>query len=423
MNRNPVIDPLRETLREPRDLPMAPDADDMLRRVRRARRRRTNTLAASGAAALAVVALAAGTVVTRFTGTPTTGPATQPNAAATIPATPQAPADLAPGLVLPAGEQVRFADAEHVYAVLMPQSAQPYTDTTLSVAASGDGGRTWQVHPVPGTAQSALNGALPVQLQVLDASRIVLHVSPPQFSADAGATWTPLPNPVGVVDTIPAGGGAIVGVEAGGGLRVVVVRPDGTTAKLAHVPPGGYEPNYVSTTVTMAADGSAWITGSDGTSDPRQFVSRDRGRSWTELHAPGDSGVMLWSVENGTTIFVFDPKRYDAWRSTDGGQNWTRLPLPGNAAGVFMTPMLDRGDGSLLVGGVNTAETYLLAPGASEFQILPWDAHVRATRIGAGYLQAAGSETPEEVNGRPTAYLISPDRAHWVALPFKPFMR
>jgi photosystem II stability/assembly factor-like uncharacterized protein len=419
---NPVVDPLRDALRHPTDLPPVPDPDEMLRRIARARRRRANTLA-SGVALLAVVALATGTAVARRPDSAAPAPGAPASAMPTISPSSSALPNLAPGLALSVAPWVWFADANHVFTVLTRCSAAPETVCTLSVAATADGGQRWQVHPVPGTIKTRDRPyRLPEVMRVLDASRIVMQVSPPVFSADAGATWTTLPEPNRVVDTIPVGGAATIVVNAGGTLGVVVLLPDGTTARLAHAPAGAYSPDYADAYVRMSADGSAWISASDGQSAQRVFVSRDRGRTWDEIHMPKEADLALLSTDNGRTVFLVDPKRDDLWRSVDGGKHWVRMPLPFNhTSNLEMAPFLDRGDGSLLIGDTEKAQTYLLAPDSNEFQLLPWDEHLRATRIGAGYLQQSDTEAPTaRYGGSPSAFLISADRVHWTTLPFEP---
>lgn len=391
---------LREELQHLAALPQ-PDAVGMLRRVSR-RRRRNGISAAAGA--LSVLAIVMGTVLT-VGGSPSRPPAVAP------------PVNLAV-----AGQpQVYFVDADHGFALA---SSCPAAATVCGVwlANTSDGGRSWQAHQVPDlTYPNAGEGADPrVSLRVLDASRATLDGYDGDrrwFTTDAGATWTqPSPRPDGVVDSIPVNGLAQVESNAGAPIGIVVLLPDGRSARLATPPVAPLTESM--TDVTVGTDGSAWVEGSD---DDRSwlFVSRDRGRSWKQVPLPAELAepgrphrtTGRLAVYDGRTAFLVDAYGYRLWRTADDGRHWEPLTVPvtkpSEDVGLMASP---EADGGLTIFDILTGQGYTLKGNGDRF-VPVIAAEVRpSTRIGARFLAGSGE------SGREPPYFHSPDRRTWTEL-------
>jgi photosystem II stability/assembly factor-like uncharacterized protein len=320
---------------------------------------------------------------------------------------------------LPAGAtldepgHVYFADADHGVALLRHCGA----DTCQAwLARTEDGGVTWTGDPVEG-----LSGPrrppfeMRVRLRALDANRIALDSYDRDrrwFTADAGRTWTELSqDPKVTIDELPADG--IATVAAGPLPQVVgvrVLRGDGTTAQLAHAP--DVQMAGLNQDVIVAADGSAWLQGSDG-QRPYAFLSRDRGRSWTSVPMPADAGPGVGnaglSTSDGKHAYLVDSWRFLAWRTTDDGRTWQSLRVS------IAKP---------------TEEVGLRGFADAEGGLLLYDLMTRASyRFGPDHLTAGAAETLPGSHGTNGRRLMWVDRAggpyehssdgrNWRRLPF-----
>ncbi|MEV4539669.1 hypothetical protein AB0J82_38430 [Asanoa sp. NPDC049518] len=377
----------------------AQEADPVPRLASR-RRWRTGIIAASGA--LAVLATAAGIVL---------AVGRSPSAPAAVPP----PADLAVAGV----PQVHFVDVDHGFALASSCPAAA-GECEVWLASTSDGGTTWQSHQVPGlTHPNAAEGADPrVTLRVLDASRVALDGYDGDrrwFTTDAGATWTrPSPQPDGVVDSIADNGLAQVESNAGAPIGIVVLLPDGRSARLATAPVAPMI--ELATDVTFAADGSAWVEGSD---DERSwlFVSRDRGRSWNEVPLPAQAAepgrphrtLGRLAVHDGRTAFLVDANGYRLWRTTDDGRRWEPLtsPIGKPAEDVGLTVSAEP-DGGLTAFDILTGRSFTLRGNT----FVAAAEQRPASRVGARFLTGSGASFREP------PYVHSADRQTWTELRF-----
>jgi hypothetical protein len=251
------------------------------------------------------------------------------------------------------------------------------SDCELWITSTVDGGGTWRWRRVPGRSYPRddttwLNlrawGAGLVYLDDLVPSR------PALFSADGGATWVERPStPQGTVDEIPPG--APTTVEPGDepqSIRISVLRPDGTAGWLTAAPPAHFS-RYPTEPVT-GQDGSVWVRGGDDTR-PWLFVTRDRGRTWTEVPLPPDayaetlaSNGGFLETWDGRTVYLVDQWRYRVWRTTDDGQRWQEIEAtPKPTVDVPMLPAATP-DGGLMLNDSSGRQVYAVGPTGSRFE-------------------------------------------------------
>jgi hypothetical protein len=409
---------LRAGLHDPSWPGQIPDADDLLRHVVRARRRRPTLIAAC----LAILVVAAGATYVVAGGSLRAAPPVS----GTTTASPT-PSDFA----LSWPPQVYFADGRHGFAVLkscasvpthspLPNGQLP-RDCPIYVAATDDGGLSWRPRAVPGVTAPDRTDLGSSVLSGADADHLALQ---PQlggsavFSADGGRTWTALPAAVGTVDEVPAGGIAviIVGRTGPGPDSVTVIGPDGVTARLAHPPAIGRPVVGIGSEVGVAADGALWIHVMAEGLPSWDFVSRDHGRTWFEVHGPTGTGAL--SLTSGPNLFAADETTHTLWTSKDG-QRWDQVPLPFSTAGAVHLAYEPRADGSLLIGDVTHGRTYLIPAGTLQVTEVPVDEHMFAQHVGSGCIKAVGPGAPFNFSStRPTAYDFAPDCVHWGRFPF-----
>jgi len=309
--------------------------------------------------------------------------------------------------------QVHFVDADHGFAL----ASSCADDCGVWLANTSNGGTSWQSHQVPGLTYPDAQDPR-VTLRVLDASRVALDGYDGDrrwFTTDAGATWTEPPvRPDGVVDSIPANGLAQVESNAGAPIGIVVLLPDGRSARLATPPVAPL--TEVMTDVMVGADGSAWV---EGGSDDRSwlFVSRDRGRSWSEVPLPAAAAepgrpqrtTGRLAVSDGRTAFLVDASGYRLWRTTDDGRRWEPLtsPIVKPSEDVGLTASAEA-DGGLTVFDVLTGRSFTLRGNG----FVPAAEQRPAARVGARFLAGGGA------SGREPPYAHSADRQTWTELRF-----
>jgi photosystem II stability/assembly factor-like uncharacterized protein len=371
----------------------APDTSAMLGRVRR-RRRRGRLIA--GLSALAVLVVAVGAVL-----------ALRPADPAPIPAA-EVPADAR----MTDPPQLYFADPDHGFA-LLTRCAGSACEGWLGTTA--DGGRSWQAHQVPGLVG---NGRDPhVRLRVLDATRVALDAweEPTRwFTADAGRTWAQRSRqPEGTVAEVPPTGLATIETNAGRPMGVLVLLPDGRTARLATPPPA---PIIAALDDAMVgADGSLWLQGGN---DDRSwlYVTRNRGRTWAEvpmpagLNGPGRTGSTMLRPDDGHLVYAVDQQARAVWRTTDDGRHWRRLTLalPAKTEDAGVVALAQRGGGLLVLDPIGGQQ---YSVGAGEDRFKPAGPVQTVGPIGARYLRG----TPRDP--QPT-YAHSVDGRDWTEFPF-----
>lgn len=389
---------LRDELSRRSGLPGPPAATVLSGVHGRRRRRRVATTVALGA--LAVVVTTVGTVA-----------ALRPAAAPVPPAVPPAPA----GQLIPVDPgAIRFADADHGYALAKTCPPSP-CDTVL--AATDDGGATWRRQAVPRSVPQD-QGLPSVTMRVLDAERVALDDFNGErrwFTVDGGRTWSELSTePQGTVAEIPVGALAEQRPhpEPLRPAQIVVLRSDGTSA-LLDTPPAAPHPTVLNTEVTLADDGSAWVYGGDD-NRPWLWVSRDRGRTWREVPLPGTAAIEVGGrgplVDHGRVVYVVEehPQRR-VWRTVDDGAHWIRLAgdLPKATADVGLGSVVCF-DGSLLVYEPERGALFSAQP--DDDRLRPAGDGLIWRRAGSRYVRVSGRD-PDTA-----AYHLSADGLTWAEL-------
>jgi photosystem II stability/assembly factor-like uncharacterized protein len=254
--------------------------------------------------------------------------------------------DLSAALDLPGTVvDVEFADPEHAYAVSACGSEHPAT-CRPSLAATTDGGRTWETRAFP----PGVDRRERPELEVFSPYRLLIRIGALAYSSkDAGQTWREtivgdLPSAMSGGDLLRPGQG---GSRCAGG-RVEVWTPDfGPRGPLSR------QPDLDVCQVVPAGDaGRAWWAGGTAGGQAAVAVTRDRGAGWRSqaLAIAGSARVAV--LGSHVYAFVIDPDgRLGAvFHSADRGASFYRTGstnLPPGLAGDPV-PLLD---GRLLVAG------------------------------------------------------------------------
>lgn len=387
---------LRDELTRRSQLP-APTGAAVVTAVHGVRRRRRLTT---------VAALCAVTVLATLAGTIS---ALRPTASAP-PAVPAPPVGEV-WLTLP--PDVRFADADHGFALAR---SCPENLCQLYLAATTDGGASWQRHPVPGETFPEEQRSPQVTLRVLGPTTVALDSfdgTRRRFTADGGRIWTsPAVGPRGTVAEIPDGGLAQVRSNTDAPIDIVVLRPDGSSALLA-TPPPTKPLTSMWTDVQRADDGSLWVHGGDDTKT-WLWVSRDRGRTWRDVPLPGDAARAGAGrgphVEFGRILYVVEASERRVWRSTDDGAHWADIgkALPPDSGGDAGLGSVVCFDGTLLVYEPLSGAVFRAMPSEDRLGRVGdapiWD------RAGGRYLRGVGPK------GSDGPYEHSPDGLTWTEL-------
>jgi photosystem II stability/assembly factor-like uncharacterized protein len=344
------------------------------------------TLAAAGLLAVGLGAVAG---CTASRPSPAAAPAAAPVSGSAL------PADATPT------EEVYFTDADHGF--VLAQSCPPGGACAVWLAVTADGGRSWRGNPAPAKHGGDATMGPRLRMRVLDATRVVLDSydyphGKRWFTADGGKTWAELAQqPTETVEEVPAGSPATTDNRRQDGIDVVVLRRDGTSARLANHPAAAA--NALDTAVTDAADGSLWIKGAEMRSDQQRnwvFVSRDRGRNWVEVPLPagytgGTGGVPDLVDQHGRIVYAVDGSGHRAWRTRDDGRSWQQLTLslPKSAGDNAIIGFAD-GNGGLIVSDLTTEKAHLVAATATVSQ--PTAAGQAPRQAGARYLRRDNKE-------------------------------
>ena len=259
-------------------------------------RRRRRSWSAAGAALACVLALGTGTAVIRARGD---GPGNVLTSADAMPAGAvwrSGPITLrglnGSVLDLPGNlRDVQFADAEHAYALSARCERGLGQPCDLGLAASADGGHTWEIWAPP--IAEAPADRLP-RLITLDATGIVLSGESTWFGRYGQPGWqridTSTPHPADAPTDAPTRTARLrLDPAATGGCTgrpVQVWRHDGSVGQLPAQP--DMDVCWVSS--APAADGAWWVGGTKG-GTPAVGRSRDYGRTWQVFPLAGPAGA------------------------------------------------------------------------------------------------------------------------------------
>jgi hypothetical protein len=193
---------------------------------------------------------------------------------------------------------------------------------------------------------------------------------PSLISHDAGLTWQEYQPEVRMADSVPDGVSPSWPCdeqqckEAGLGWHDPQT---GDWMDLRNNPPGAEYDG-----LTVARDGSIWVSGPGADGDFHLAVSLDRGRSWLDRSPDEDIDwfpYAMLTVYDGDTAYLYpaytaetDP--FDLYRTTDGGETWQQMPAAQRFEGVvwaWTTP-----EGGLVVEEV-TRDQYLSTDGGETF--------------------------------------------------------
>lgn len=202
------------------------------------------------------------------------------------------------------------------------------------------------------------------------------------ISRDAGQTWHEYEPKVRTAEALPDGVVPYLGCPTEIGCQDELYWYDpqtGDRVVALNTPPATTADRSGRGQVTVAADGSIWVTGLDASGAYHVSVSRDRGRTWVDrspasvnLEEFPDGGVRTF---DGTTGYFFwappaeeKPERIHVYRTMDGGETWHPLPAqppfendPRGRFGIWAAS-----DGLVLADA--TGNAYLISDGAAAFE-------------------------------------------------------
>jgi len=294
-------------------------------------------------------------------------------------ASPSPVRELDPAPLLDRLVEATFSDRDHGYVTMIRCPAHRHRECTAEIMFTGDGGRLWSRVRSP-SEDRPFDGPLS-QLYVFDKDTLVIDRG--DFVPDPGVNATPAndssPRPAGLPGYQPSrrwvsrNGGLSwhevspdpVGMveEISDGERLIfpsrmfstvaqVLRPDGSSARLANVPLGKLGP---ATAVTME-DGGVWLFG-DAADDSGSYVStsvyvsRDRGRSWRAVKLPeGVVSAMVLIAAGGTVCLIqYLDGGATIYTSRNSGATWRDLQLSPVFAPGFDTTVVPLRNAALLI--------------------------------------------------------------------------
>lgn len=298
-----------------------------------------------------------------------------------------------------------FLDLDHgVVNFAIGELSDPQRCARL-LSVTGDGGATWsefrEVPNLPDAPDEAGGCDLDEVIQPAAGTLIIpigadlvaafrqAGEDPPAtsfISHDAGQTWQVYEPRVRTAEAVPDGVVPMVDCVAGSGgagvdecrQRVYWYDPHtGDQMVAEHTPPALADEMTRHGEVTVAADGSIWVTGLEPDGTLHVSVSRDQGRSWLD-RSPGQAGPDDYpnydtaTYDGDTGYFYWTRQQPDdppgpthLLRTTDGGETWQPLaggtPFPGRLQGLWATR-----DGLIVVDEAGT--THLLDDGGDTFE-------------------------------------------------------
>ena len=336
-----------------------------------------------------------------------------------------------------------FTDARNGYVLVVSCGDRSHPETCATqLAATADGGVTWQRRPLPA---GAANGLAIVRARLLSvgAGRLVIDqpgqyaqdeagdaespapspTAPPQwipgqrwFSPDEGRTWTPRARrPVGTVAAVAPGAPLVFpapdipsGVDPASpksaalfNTRAQVLRANGTTALLADGPQGEA---YTDVSVATAADGSMWVPsytyGQNGGLTARLQVTRDGGRSFEPVRLPAVSSPPSVFTGDGRHVYLleYDGKGGARLRaSANAGDTWRDVKLPAPQKTTF---------GAVTKSTIGIVTSSAAGPGPTVAATA--DGSLIVTNGGALYRLPPGATTMRKVTGAPGMFGLIP---------------
>jgi len=265
--------------------------------------------------------------------------------------------------------------------------------------ASTDGGRAWQVRPLP-SAQADW------QVTLLGTQTLLARTGADrrQVSVDGGVHWAPFTVATTTLAAVPAGswavGWPIPEVATPVPADTVVAAVDPSTGAMR---PLAAQPPMLRLYVQQAPlDAGVWVTGTDpATRRPAVAVSRDDGRTWS-VHVfaelapefdpptpgpavappPGVSFPPYATTVDGQLVYLTvdsDGVGY-IYRSTDGGTTWQRADPTGHG-GTF---------GSIGSAGFVTRDGTHMVFSAFSPNDRPGEVRYAASKDGGPYRDVAG---------------------------------
>jgi hypothetical protein len=328
---------------------------------------------------------------------------------------PDAPAADAPDRPIISGSPFRmgveFVTPERGYAIETNCGyGSGRDDCRYDLLATTDGGRSWEAHPLPPTADGQIYTRLHRWSAIGEDELVVDRTTPDErleriLSDDGGWTWSVVAEPFAAAPspTISATGGLVgdcplwsVEVRCS---KVATILPDGRTAPLTSQPPlSSPEPGYYPTT-----EGTWWVHGQDpATGEQALAVSRDDGRTWTTrtLGLPFDDGLVGYvsMAEHAGTLYaavveyrMSSPNLLTAmFLSTDGGATWTmtREYADNERPRYLSVDLVVTPSGELLVNGmIGDRKTYATTDGGVTFTEAEHQFSGRVYRVWAGYVE------------------------------------
>ncbi|MGY0232874.1 sialidase family protein [Longispora urticae] len=275
-------------------------------------------------------------------------------------------------------------DTAHVYTTFL---ACRDGRCAFTLAATGDGGRTWARRPLPldevSDDRPSLRGMY-FRLSVLAPDVLRLWSpewapGPAWWSTDAGATWRSVPAALPVVRSVPPGWvplGIRVDDEPEGEHRLPVGDPATGSAALLAVP--ARSGDLLSPDAPV--DRGIWL--SVGGQESGLRVSPDRGATFSKVVPPWPDGRDVtfpqMTVARDGTVYLAASQMSKAVlllaRSSDGGVTWASIAPTGQGMVSLVRCVAVLPDGGLVVasGDFATAERFHVSQdGGRTFTVLP----------------------------------------------------
>jgi photosystem II stability/assembly factor-like uncharacterized protein len=308
---------------------LTPEFDNLRRAARRRRARRNGLVTATAAVAVAGAAVAGSTSWEIPRGSAGRHPDHRP---ATVSA------------YRGSGDGMVFLTTSTGYRFSYLCSARP-ASCQLRLAATTDGGHTWQARPVPRPPTPAKDGATDLAIQVLGPRTLLLPTGDERglLSTDGGFHWAAISRRVTApVAAVRKSDVAFVSCAQTGCThsRLVVADPaTGAEAPLRNQPPL----TVLYQNEVIGSDGSIWVSGKAADGRTAVASSHDGGRSWVTSALPGlgpanetTLNVVTWDGRRAYAVVIAagtNSRDVPIARTDDSGRTWLPLPLARGALG------------------------------------------------------------------------------------------